>query len=69
MRLLRVVAGAEHVDLANYAPDEYRSRLLDFFAKTVRGSADQTTARSMPSTAASTMKSMSSGVMQNGGMK
>ena len=64
-----VVPGAEHVDLANYAPDEYRSRVLDFFARTVRGSADQTTARSMPSAAASTMKSMSSGVMQNGGMK
>ena len=66
---LWVVSGAQHVDLAKYAPDEYRNRVLDFFAKTVRGAADQATARSMPSAATSTMKSISPGVMQNGGMK
>ena len=67
-RQMWVVPGAEHVDIAHYAPDEYRKRVLDFFARTVRGG-DQSSARAMPSTATSTMKSISSGVMQNGGMK
>jgi len=64
-----IVPGAQHVDLAHYASDEYENRVLDFFEKTIRAPADQTTARSMPSTATSTMKSISPGVMQNGGMK
>lgn len=64
-----VVPGARHVDLADYVPDEYASRVLAFLASTVRTRADQPMARSMPSTATSTMKSISSGVMQNGGMK
>jgi len=63
-----IVAGAKHVDIAHYAPGEYENRVLAFFANALRGS-DQTTARSMPSAATSTMKSISSGVMQNGGMK
>lgn len=66
---LWIVPGAQHVDLARYAPDEYKTRVMDFFAKTVREPADQATARAMPSIATSTMKSISSVVMQNGGMK
>ncbi len=42
---------------------------LEFFADTVRAPGAQATARAMPSAATATMKSISSGVMQYGGMK
>jgi uncharacterized protein len=66
---LWIVPGAAHVDLARYAPDEYARRVLGFFGRTLRAPSAQATARSMPSSAASTMPSISSGVMQKGGMK
>lgn len=63
------VAGAAHVDLHAYAKAEYERRVLAFLASSLRRADAQATARSIPSTATSTMKSISSGVMQYGGMK
>lgn len=70
-KTLWVVTGAAHVDLEAYARDEYRHRILAFFAEYLnRSDADQSdTAPSIPSMATSTIKSISSGVTQNGGMK
>lgn len=54
---------------AAYAKAEYERRVLAFLASSLRRADAQATARSIPSAATSTMKSISSGVMQYGGMK
>ncbi|MBO9663883.1 alpha/beta hydrolase [Dokdonella sp.] len=63
------VTGAAHGDLHAYAKAEYERRLLAFLASSLRKADVQATARSIPSAATSTMKLISSGVMQYGGMK
>lgn len=66
---LWIVPGAAHVDLQARAGAEYQRRVLAFLDTTLRSGGAQDTARSIPSHATSTMKSISSGVMQYGGMK
>jgi uncharacterized protein len=64
-----IVPGAAHVDLHAVAVRDYESRVLAFFERTLRAGAAQDSARSIPSQATSSMTSISSGVMQYGGMK
>jgi len=66
---LWVVAGAEHVDLADHAPDEYANRVLAFFAANVRTPGGQAAACAHPSMTASTTESVESDAMRNGGIK
>jgi len=61
---LWIVPSAAHVDLHARAGPEYERRVLAFFEGTLRNGDAQVTARSIPSRATSTMKSISSGVMQ-----
>ncbi len=61
---LWIVPGAAHVDLHARVGAEYERRVLAFLERTLRAGAAQDTARSIPSRAASTMTSISSGVMQ-----
>ena len=69
-KTLWIVPNAGHVELDRYAGDEYRRRVLAFFAQHIRDeTAQSATARSMPSSATSTMTPISSDVTQNGGMK
>jgi fermentation-respiration switch protein FrsA (DUF1100 family) len=61
---LWIVDGAAHIDLDVFSAVAYRARILAFFGKTLRPKPDQPTARSMPSIATSTMRSISPSVMQ-----
>lgn len=70
-KTLWIVPGAAHVDLATYAGDEYRERILAFFNNYLSpdDAAQSDTARAIPSAATSNIKSISAVVTQNGGMK
>jgi alpha-beta hydrolase superfamily lysophospholipase len=66
---LWVVPGAEHVDLADRAPDEYAQRVLAFFAAHVRAPDGRAAACAHPSIAASATRSVEPDTMRIGGME